>query len=431
MPNPRSAAELSLAPLAAAPAAHSHLMQAAREDHASGTSQALRTLRAVSLLLVLGMHSTLPYLAFLKPPSIDSSHPPYAWLAIPIVDSQRWLGFDIFSAWVDVYLMSLMFFLSGLFTWPSLKGKGGRGYFVARLTRLGAPFVLGLFVLMPIALYPAYLATGQTPSLTAYARTYLALPFWPNGPMWFLWMLLALTALPAALHRFLPGLAALPGRLSSGAARAPGRYFIGLAVAATLAYVPLAWAFTPWAWSNHGPFSFQLSRPLLYAVYYLAGCGVGAEGLADGLLAGGGQLAKTWRLWLLAAPASFFVWMGLTGLTLSYADAAPLGLQMLSEISYAVAGASSVFFALATAVRWRAVRSRLLDALSHNAFVMYILHYTPLVWLQYALLDVQAPAFVKALLVLAGTAATAYAGASAFGWLSRGARWPTGAPARG
>ena len=33
----------------------------------------------------------------------------------PIVDTQRWLGFDIFCGFQDVYLMSLMFFLSGLF----------------------------------------------------------------------------------------------------------------------------------------------------------------------------------------------------------------------------------------------------------------------------------------------------------------------------
>jgi surface polysaccharide O-acyltransferase-like enzyme len=72
-----------------------------------------------------------------------------------------------------------------------------------------------------------------------------------------------------------------------------------------------------------------------------------------------------------------------------------------------------------------------LDALSQNAFGIYALHYAPLVWLQYALLDVQAPAVLKAALVFAGTLGVTYAATSAFRWVSRGARAPTGATASG
>ena len=169
-----------------------------------------------------------------------------------------------------------------------------------RLLRLGAPFVFGVTVVAPIALYPAYRMIAVDPSLIAYGRRFLALPFWPNGPMWFLWLLLALTVAPAGLHRFAPHWVAFLGRLSSDAAARPGRYFIGLTTVAALAYVPLAIAFTPWNWSEHGPFSLQLSRPLLYAVYYLAGLGVGAHGLERGLLAPEGMLARRWSVWLHA-----------------------------------------------------------------------------------------------------------------------------------
>jgi surface polysaccharide O-acyltransferase-like enzyme len=89
-----------------------------------------------------------------------------------------------------------------------------------------------------------------------------------------------------------------------------------------------------------------------------------------------------------------------------------------------------VFFMLAAAIRWRAARSRLWDALSHRAFGMYVLHYAPLVWLQYSLLELQASAFLKASLVLAGTAGASYVGASAIAWVSRGARSPARAPAQ-
>jgi hypothetical protein len=379
----------------------------------AASSLALRNLRGLVILILLAFHSVLPYLRYARSSAVPFDQPPYEWRAFPIVDSQRWFGFDLFCAWQDVYLMSLMFFLSAVFAWPSLARKGSRKFLGDRLLRLGAPFVFGVTVVAPLALYPAYRMIAVDPSLIAYGRSLLALPFWPNGPMWFLWLLLALTIAPAGLHRFAPHWVAFLGRLSSDAAARPGRYFIGLTTVAALAYVPLAIAFTPWNWSEHGPFSFQLSRPLLYAVYYLAGLGVGAHGLERGLLAPGGMLARRWSVWLLCALASLLLWMGLTGLTLTYATSAPLMLQIAASVSFALAGASGFFFVMAACLRFGAVRSRLFDGLSKNAFGIYLLHYAPLVWLQYALLDVPLSAIAKAMIVFGGTLLLAFAATAA------------------
>jgi hypothetical protein len=373
------------------------------------SSLALANLRGLVIIVVLAFHSVLPYLWYASASAVPFDQPPYEWRAFPIVDSQRWFGFDLFCAWQDVYLMSLMFFLSALFAWPSLARKGSRKFLGDRLLRLGAPFVFGVTVVVPLALYPAYRVIAVDSSLIAYGRRFLALPFWPNGPMWFLWLLLALTIAPAALHRFAPRWVSFLGRLSSDATARPGRYFIGLATVAALAYVPLAIAFTPWNWSEHGPFSLQLSRPLLYAVYYLAGLGVGAHGLERGLLAPEGMLARRWSVWLLCALASLLLWMGLTGLTLTYATSAPLMLQIAADASFALAGAAGFFFMMAVCLRFGAVRSRLLDGLSKNAFGIYLLHYAPLVWLQYALLDVPLFGIAKAMIVLGGTLLLAFA----------------------
>ena len=374
----------------------------------AASSLALRNLRGLVIVVVLALHSVLPYLRYARSSAVPFDQPPYEWRAFPIVDSQRWFGFDLFCAWQDVYLMSLMFFLSAVFAWPSLARKGGRKFLGDRLLRLGAPFVFGVTVVTPLALYPAYRMTAVDPSLIAYGRSLLALPFWPNGPMWFLWLLLALTVVPAGLHRFAPQWVAFLGRLSSDAAARPGRYFIGLTTVAAVAYVPLAIAFTPWNWSGQGPFSLQLSRPLLYAVYYLAGLGVGAHGLERGMLVPGGMLARRWSLWLVGALASLLLWMGLAGLTLTYATSAPLMLQVAADVSFALAGASSFFFVMAACLRFGAIRSRLFDGLSRNAFGLYLLHYAPLVWLQYALLDVPLSAFAKGMIVFGGTLLIAF-----------------------
>jgi hypothetical protein len=388
----------------------------------AASSLALRNLRGLVILIVLAFHSVLPYLRYARSSAVPFDQPPYEWRAFPIVDSQRWFGFDLFCAWQDVYLMSLMFFLSALFAWPSLARKGSRKFLGDRLLRLGVPFVFGVIVVVPLALYPAYRVIAVDASLIAYGRRFLALPFWPNGPMWFLWLLLALTIAAAGLRRFAPHWVAFLGRLSSDATARPGLYLTGLVTAAALAYVPLALAFTPWNWSEHGPFSLQLSRPLLYAVYYLAGLGVGAHGLKRGLLAPEGMLARRWSVWLVCALASLLLWMGLTGLTLSYAKSAPLMLQIAADVSFALAGASGSFFVMAACLRFGAVRSRLFAGLSKNAFGIYLLHYAPLVWLQYALLDVPLFAIAKATIVFGGTLLLAFAATTAIRFVRFGPR---------
>ena len=122
----------------------------------SRSSLALDNLRAVVILIVLAFHSVLAYVEWTPATSAGFDDPPYAWRAFPIVDSHRWFGFDLFCAWQDVYLMSLLFLLSGLFVWPSLLRKRNWGFLRDRLLRLGLPFVFGVVFLVPLAIYPAY-----------------------------------------------------------------------------------------------------------------------------------------------------------------------------------------------------------------------------------------------------------------------------------
>jgi hypothetical protein len=384
-------------------------------DRLKGTksSVALNNLRALVILIVVGFHSSLAYLGSQPASPFAFDQPPFEWRAFPILDSHRWFGFDIFCAWQDVYLMALMFFLSALFTWPSLTRKGSGKFLADRLLRLGVPFGFALAVVVPIALYPVYRVTAADPGVIAYVRHFLALPFWPNGPMWFLWQLLALTVVAALLHRFAPHWVASLGRRSSSAGIRPGRYFAGLVAVSALAYVPLAVAFTPWAWGEHGPLALQFSRPLLYAVFYFAGLGVGSIGLERGLLAADGILARRWLVWLAGALASFVAWMGLTALAMSYTASPPIGLQIIVDGSFALACAGGCFCLMAGCLRFGTVRAPLFDSLANNAFGIYLLHYLFVVWLQYALLGVALFAVAKGTLVFAGALLLAWAATAA------------------
>ncbi|HYA05473.1 MAG TPA: acyltransferase [Xanthobacteraceae bacterium] len=365
------------------------------------SSSALANLRGIVILTVLGFHSMLAYLNWIPAAGSGFDNPPYDWRSFPIIDSHRFFGFDLFCAWQDVYLMALMFFLSGLFVWPSLKRKTEWPFLRDRALRLGLPYAFGVTVIMPAALYPVYRLSAADPGLAGYWHGLLALPFWPNGPLWFIWQLLALNCAAAAVRVIAPDALPALDRWSAAAERHPLRYFAALLAAAAVAYVPLAVAFTPWAWADSGLFAVQFCRPLLYAVYFFAGVGLGAAGIERGLIAADGPVARHWAVALAAALATLCLWMGLTALTMT--GGASLTLDALADLSFVPACAAGCFFLIAVCLRFATGPSRPLGFLSANAYGLYLVHYLFVVWLQYALLAMPWFAIVKAAIVFAGT----------------------------
>ncbi len=366
-------------------------------------SLALNNLRTFAVILVLAVHSFVAYLGSSPASSFRFDDPPYRWRSIPIIDIDRWFGFDIFCAHQDTYLIALLFFLSGLFAWPSLARKGSRTFLRDRVVRLGLPFVLTVGLLMPIALYPVYRVTAVDPGLTAYWQHWLALPFWPSGPPWFLWVLLIFDLGAAALYRFARPSGDAFGRIVGKLGARPPSFVFALVAISALAYIPLALMFTPWTWFHVGPFAFQLCRPLLYAVYFMAGLGIGAYGVERGLLAPDGGLARQWLAAGGAALASFALWLGFAGIAAASDGPPSVLLQVFQALSFVLSCAASCLFLLAIFVRFANRHIRLLDAVGDKAYGMYLVHYLFAVWLQFALLELALIAFIKGAMVFSGT----------------------------
>ena len=374
--------------------------QARNKASQSLTSQALKNLRAYAIATVVAFHSVLAYLASQPAVQQPFDSPPYHWLATPILDSQRWLGFDIYAAFQYVALMPVMFFLSGIFVWPSLTRRGGWNFVYGRLLRIGLPFAFGVYVLMPIAYFAVYRVTAADPSWTAYWRHWTALPFWPGGPLWFLWQLLLFDMLAVALYLTAPRLIEMLGRFTAAMADAPRRYFVVLLSVSVIAYLPLAFAFGVSDWAEFGPFDWQPDRPLLYVVYFFAGVGIGVEGYDRGLLRPDGALARRWHMWLAAAAASFMLWMiTMAPSAFGYGNRA---IDLCSYFAVVLTVTTTCLGFAAAFLRFGYGRSRLTDSLSENAYAIYLVHYVFVVWLQYALLGASLPAVAKAVLVFTG-----------------------------
>jgi surface polysaccharide O-acyltransferase-like enzyme len=396
----------------------------------SETSLALRNLRALTILFVVSFHSVLAYMAWQPASQAPFDAPPYDWRAIPILDHQRWFGFDLYCAFQYVFLMPLMFFLSGLFVWPSLKRHGPPGFLHARLVRLGLPFILVVYLLMPVAHYPVYRITARDPSWTAFWAHWFALPFWATGPLWFLWQLLVLDIAAAALYCAAPRLEMWLGELSTLGREAPSSYIRRFVVVSTIAYVPFALLFEPWHLSQFGPFAFQPSRLLQYAVYFFAGVGIGAGEIGNGLLAARGWLAQRWRAGAAVALGTFLLWMMVTGLTLQYHGRAVLVLEAAAAVVFAVAAASACFGLIAIFLRFGVCRWSVAESLSENAYGIYLIHYLFVIWLQYWALGLALSAILKAGIVFTGALGLSWGASILVGHMPGGSRLIRASPPR-
>jgi peptidoglycan/LPS O-acetylase OafA/YrhL len=359
-------------------------------------------LRASVTLLVVAHHAALAYHPFAPPPPAALA-PAAWWTAFPVVDAQRTMAAALFTGWNDGFFMALMFLLSGLFCAPSVARKGPRAFLAERARRLGIPFVVMAAVLAPLAYYPSYLQTASPAGLSGFAREWLAIGFWPAGPAWFLWVLLAFDAAVAAAFALRPGWAASAAARLAGVLERPVAAFALLAAASAVLYVPAALAVHPLHWTTVGPFAVQTSRLPLYALYFVAGVVIGAGALERGLLAEGGRLARRWPLWVGVAVLAFAA--ATAAVIAAMAPQAPRGTQVAWSLAFAVSCAASSLALAAVVLRFLRRPSPAGESLAANAYGIYALHYPIVSWLQWSVLGLALPGIAK----MTGVAAVAIA----------------------
>jgi hypothetical protein len=363
---------------------------------------ALGYLRGFLVVLVLAHHSVLAYVDVAPQATSLLTRPRY-WRAFMVVDHQHWAGFGLFTGFNDDFFMSLMFFVSGLFVWSSLQRKGSAGFVRDRLRRLGIPFLFAAAIIAPIAYYPSYLLTTGAHSVAGYIHDWLSFGDWPTGPAWFIWLLLAFDLAGAALFAIAPSFGEMLGRLASKAREHPARFFMLLVTASAAVFIPMLAIFGAMAWTSIGPFQFQTARLFHYAVYFLAGIGVGAYGIDRGLLAPDGILARHWLRWTIWMLVAFAVSVVFMLIVISKGAAmSPIFLNTVGGAMFAVTCGSISFAFLALFVRFGTRRRWIWDSLSDNEYGMYLIHYMFVSWLQLAILGSSLPAVEKGVLVFAG-----------------------------
>jgi len=368
-----------------------------------GYNVAVGYLRGFLVILVLAHHSAVAYFQGVPTSRAPLLEAPMLWRAFPVVDPHAHSALlTLFLGFNDTFFMALMFFVSGLFVWPSLARKGNAPFLRDRFKRLGIPFLFAAAIVAPLAYYPSYLLGGGR-GVAGYVHDWLSFGDWPTGPAWFIWLLLAFDLMVAAICAFAPGFSDALSRLAENAREHPVRFFAMFVAASMAAYVPMVAVFGPAAWTSIGPFQFQTARLCHYAVYFFAGIGVGAYGIDRGLLAPDGKLARHWGRWTLAMLVIFVASIASTLMAMSRRGAlSPGPANVIGGFGFGLTCGAISFAFLDLFVRLFNRWTPIFDSLSDNEYGMYLIHYMFVSWLQMTLLAIALGPITKVGAVFSG-----------------------------
>jgi len=350
--------------------------------------------RTFLTLVVLLHHAVIPYTHF--------GH----------TDPTSFFGFDMIVLATDSFFMAMFFFLSGLFVWPGIARKGPLNYLSDRLLRLGLPFVICAFTIIPIAYYAISLRHHPEIGFSEYWWKTITVGPWPSGPIWFLWVLLGFDVVACILYRLSPNMLDPINRLSLHGRRRPTVFFaVMLAVSAAFYTLGLV-HYGPSSWFEFGPFSVQHGRVMLYASYFFFGAGIGVAQMDRGLLAADGRMSKVSWDWMMLAIIPYCLLWALIFIKreiLGNPSPLPDWYEGLYALCFTVFSVAILFLILAYFLRFKHSGSSMLDPMQADAYGMFLVHYPIALWLQYWLFDYDLPAIVKAAIGFLATVAFSWA----------------------
>lgn len=141
---------------------------------------ALDNLKWFIIWLMVVFHAAMCYMAFA----------PEWWYVVDTTDPQ--FSATIFICWADIFIMPVMFFVSGYFGLMSLAKHGVKNFWRGKLVRIILPWIFGAMFIAPLVTY-IILASRHAP--ITFAEFYTTL-FWgvlyQQAQYWYLGALTAL-----------------------------------------------------------------------------------------------------------------------------------------------------------------------------------------------------------------------------------------------
>lgn len=368
----------------------------------------LDKLRSATILCVVAFHSAVSY-------SGTAGFWPYR-------GEEVGRTLDLLLYVLDIVMMPLMFFIAGYFSLPSYRRLGGWAFLKPKLIRLGIPWLIVTFLLLPPLDYLHYrVRLSGTIEIGRYIllswkricaplvgylsmRTYVPLiDQYYQRYMWFLSLL---------LFMYLTS----PVVLSARDKLARGRKTSVASVVALLYALSFGFVFFVLGALRTGMNWFSLGNILQFQpvklVYYLALFWFGVACHERGLFADRGLTKRSWPLGALAvlllAPCFIF------GLMLSRSASPELWMKAMYALSYTCITVTSTLFLLNLGYRRWNSASPFWSWISEFSYEIYLVHYAWVLTVPLAFDHVAGmPPVLKFLSVatisIVGSAATAFA----------------------
>lgn len=347
---------------------------------------AIDYLRSSITILVVAHHAALAYNTFSH---YDPDH--YRKSTAPIVDTSRWMPLDWFVGWNDMFFMSLMFLMSGLFVSLSIERKGVGNFLVDRTKRLGIPFVIAVTLLSPLAYYPSWLSSNAV-SEGNFLHGFFTNENWSGGPAWFLWVLLAFCGVVAAAYRLIPNLM----RKLSWTAPSARNLVVTFLTVSMLTTVPLRLFILPTTWSSlAGPMAFQTWKILLYFAWFLLGVALGSANMKLSLSR---DNLRPWPVWFAMGGLTYMAHGLLELRGACFTNTPEWVMQVIMATVYSFCCTLTSLAALGLAYSFFRTARPLADSFTENAYGIYIFHYGFVTWIQFYLLTKPLPAALKFLI---------------------------------
>jgi surface polysaccharide O-acyltransferase-like enzyme len=251
---------------------------------------------------------------------------------------------------------------------------------------------------MLIAYFPSYYIAHQKVSFIAYVKDFFVVEKWPVGPPWFIWMLFFFNFLFLLLYRPFQKAGKKTEVCFSKIGKRPFSFFFALFFITWMLYVPIAYCVGAGTWTGFGPFDFQLSRIFLYFGYFILGVLIGNTDFNKNIFSEKSAIVKKWWLWIILSAVIYFMLIIIENPLTQWVKSNPQNEFYAWMVYYTIYVASCSVNCIAFITVFRQfVRSEkfLLNSLSENAYLIYLVHYIFVIWCQFMLLEFNLPALVK------------------------------------
>lgn len=356
-------------------------------------------LKSFITVLVVAHHSSLAYTTFAW---FDSSA--YMNSTAPIVDHKRWIGMDIFENYNDIFFMFLMFFIGGLFLVKSIEKKGMVFFIIDRVKRLFIPFLFLGTILMLIAYFSAYYVAYKNLNVIDYVIDFFTIEHWPPGPPWFVGVLFVFNFIFGISYSHIKGMFKKCSQKVPFFTNRPYTLFVVLFSITFILYVPLAYTVGAGKWLSFGPLDFQLSRIFAYFGYFVLGAIVGNSDFEHLIFSSNSRFITQWKYWLILSVLlySALTYHNRTDILGQFVDNGIMPEFTAWMIYYTLYVGCCTASCMGFVGLFKTVvknRSSLWDSLSENAYLIYLLHYIFVLWIQFFLMQYELSAIVKFLIV--------------------------------